>query len=80
MTTTANALNMEQAIEAIYVSLQNDNEDIDIHIGDLKRAMAAAGKKEAAFSPRRLAQNNREGRKMMQAYFRRHGVTVVFES
>lgn len=78
MTTTI-APGMEQAIEAIYESLQNDNEDIDAHIANLKRAMAAAGKKEAVFAPDRLAQNNREGRKMMQSYFRRHGVTVVFE-
>lgn len=77
--TTATAPGMEQVIEAIYESLQNDNEDIDVHIDNLKRAMAAAGKKEAVFSPGRLAQNNREGRKTMQAYFRRHGVTVVFE-
>jgi hypothetical protein len=73
------ALSVEQAVEEIYTSLQNDNEDIDTHIANLKAALAAAGKKEAVFAPARLAQNNREGRKTMQAYFRKRGVSVVFE-
>ena len=73
------ALTIDEAVEEIYKSLHNDNEDIDLHIGNLKAALAAAGKKEAVFKPERLWQSNREGRKTMQAYFRRHGVTVVFE-
>lgn len=73
------ALTIEQATEEIYKSLHNDNEDIDIHIANLKTALKAAGKKEAVFAPARLSHNNREGRKMMQSYFRRQGVSVVFE-
>ena len=73
------ALTIDEAVEEIYKSLHNDNEDIDLHIANLKAALKAAGKKEAVFAPARLSQNNREGRKMMQSYFRRHGVTVVFE-
>ncbi len=73
------ALTIDEAVEAIYKSLHNDNEDIDLRIGELKAALKAAGKKEAVFQPVRLSHNNREGRKTMQAYFRRHGVTVVFE-
>lgn len=72
-------LSVEQAIEEIYQSLHNDNEDIDLHIRNLKEALAAAGKKEAVFTSSRLSHNNREGRKTMQAYFRKRGVTVVFE-
>jgi len=67
------------AIDAIYASLQADNADLDAHIATLKAALAAAGQKEAVFDPSRLAQNNRQGRKLMQAYFRQRGVTVSFE-
>ena len=67
-----------QAIEAIYASLKNDNQDIDLHIAQLKTALKDAGQKEAVFEPARLAQNNRDGRKMMQAYFKKRGVAVSF--
>ncbi|MCB1651324.1 MAG: hypothetical protein KDI46_04650 [Alphaproteobacteria bacterium] len=71
-------LTKDEAIEAVYTSLQNDNEDIDLHIANLKAALAAAGDKEAMFETARLAQNNRTGRKMMQSYFKKRGVKVVF--
>lgn len=71
-------LTLEQAIENIYTSLHNDNEDIDAHIKALKAALAAAGQKEAVFAPDRLVQNNRQGRKMMQSYFKKRGVDVSF--
>ncbi len=73
------ALTVAEAMEAIYQSLASDNEDIDLHIGALKQALAAEGKKEAVFERARLAQNNREGRKTMQSYFRKRGVTVAFD-
>ncbi|MBX3569865.1 MAG: hypothetical protein KF914_17510 [Rhizobiaceae bacterium] len=68
------------AIDSIYASLQSDNADLDSHIATLKAALAAAGQKEAVFDPAKLAQNNRSGRKLMQAYFRQRGVTVKFAS
>ena len=71
-------LNLKDATEAIYLSLQNDNEDIDLHIANLKDALKAEGAKEAVFETGRLAQNNREGRKMMQSYFKKRGVSVSF--
>ncbi|HRQ60540.1 MAG TPA: hypothetical protein PLO23_03350 [Alphaproteobacteria bacterium] len=71
---------LNEAIEAVYQSLDNDNEDIDLHIAALKSALTAAGVKEATFAPERLAQNNRAGRKMMQSYFAKRGVKVVFGS
>jgi hypothetical protein len=37
-----------------------------------------AGMKEATFDPAKLAQANRSGRKLMQAYFRQRGVRVKF--
>lgn len=66
------------AIERIYGSLQADNADLDLHIATLKAALANEGAKEAVFDPARLAQNNRPGRKLMQAYFRQRGVKVTF--
>ncbi|SMH54837.1 hypothetical protein [Mesorhizobium australicum] len=67
-----------EAIESIYGSLQANNEDLDIHIATLKSAMAREGVKEAIFDPAKLAQGNRSGRKLMQAYFRQRGVKVAF--
>lgn len=72
------ALTVAQALEAVYESLKQDNLDIDQHIDGLKTALAAEGKKEIAVEPARLAQNNRQGRKMMQSYFKKRGVTVTF--
>lgn len=68
-----------QALENVYASLADDNRDIDSHIAALKDALKAEGKKEAVVTPSRLAQNNRQGRKMMQAYFKKRGVTVTFD-
>ncbi|MBL4805158.1 MAG: hypothetical protein JKY71_09860 [Alphaproteobacteria bacterium] len=73
-------LSLEEAKEAIYESLKNDNLDIDIHILALKDAMEAYGVTEANFDPQKLSQNNRSGRKMMQSYFKKRGVKVIFES
>ncbi|MDR7035033.1 hypothetical protein [Mesorhizobium sp. BE184] len=68
-----------EATEAIYAALQADNAGLDEGIASLKAAMAREGVKEAVFDPARLAQNNRSGRKLMQAYFRQRGVKVAFE-
>lgn len=66
--------------DSIYASLQSDNAGIDEHISTLKTALAREGAKEAIFDPAKLAHNNREGRKRMQAYFRQRGVSVKFLS
>lgn len=71
-------MTVSEALEQIYASLANDNAEIDARIRDLKAALAAEGVKEAVVEPTRLAQNNRQGRKMMQSYFKKRGVTVVF--
>ena len=68
------------ATDRIYASLQADNADLDTHIATLKAALIRAGLKEAVFDPARLAQNNRSGRKLMQAYFRQRGVTVTYSA
>jgi len=72
------AKSLEEAKEAVYASLDADNEDIDLAIADLKAAMLAEKVNEAEFAPERLTQNNRAGRKMMQSYFKKRGVKVVF--
>jgi hypothetical protein len=73
-------LTLSQAIDNIYASIKNDNEDIDAHIAALKAAMAREGAKEAVFEPAKLAQSNRQGRKIMQSYFKKKGVAVAFSS
>ena len=71
---------LAQAIDNIYASIKANNEDLDTHIAALKAAMASEGVKEAVFDPAKLAQGNRQGRKLMQAYFRKKGVTVAFSA
>jgi hypothetical protein len=73
-------LSLDDAKNAIYESLNNDNEDIDMHILNLKDAMSAYGATEANFDPAKLSQNNRAGRKMMQSYFKKRGVKVIFDT
>jgi hypothetical protein len=69
-------ISLDQALENIYASLNNGNEDIDLHIVQLKNALGSA--KTIIVDPARLAQNNRQGRKMMQSYFKKRGVEVTF--
>jgi hypothetical protein len=71
-------LTSAEALEKIYESLADDNVELDAAIKDLKAALAAEGLKEAVVEPARLAQNNRQGRKLMQSYFKKKGVTVTF--
>lgn len=70
------ALTTEQALENVYTSLTNDNEDIDAHIAALKDALGS--EKNVTVDPARLPHNNRQGRKMMQSYFKKRGVIVTF--
>jgi hypothetical protein len=71
-------LTVAEAIENIYASLRADNAEINERIAALKAAMAREGMKQAVFDPTKLVQNNRQGRKLMQAYFRQRGVSVSF--
>ena len=70
------ALTVEQALENIYTSLHNNNEAIDAHIENLKAALAPS--KDVTVDSRKIPVPNREGRKMMQAYFKKRGITVSF--
>ncbi len=71
-------MTLEAAENAIYQSLDAGNEDIDLHIANLKAAMVDAGAKEFTADAGKLAQGNRAGRKMMQSYFKKRGVKVNF--
>ena len=71
-------LTVADATNRVYESLQADNQDIDLHIAALKEALKREGQKEAVFDPTKLVQNNRSGRKLLQAYFRQRGVKVTF--
>tara|TARA_R110002050_G_scaffold55954_8_gene125970 strand:+ start:22212 stop:22457 length:246 start_codon:yes stop_codon:yes gene_type:complete len=73
-------LTLPQAIDNIYASIKNNNEDLDSHVAALKAVMKRDGVKEAVFDPGKLAQSNRQGRKIMQSYFRQKGVAVSFSS
>ena len=67
---------LQQAIDNIYASLLNDNEDIDLRIAELKSVLGT--EKKVTFEAAKLAQNSRPGRRMMQSYFKKRGLIVEF--
>ena len=70
---------MQQAIDNIYASLKADNAGLSTaYCRAQGRDGARRASKEAVFEPARLAQNNRQGRKLMQAFFRKRGDTRQF--
>jgi len=73
-------LSSATALEAIYASLINENHEIDQRIAELKEAMKAESLKEIVVDASRIAQNNRQGRKTMQSYFKKRGVSVKFNT
>lgn len=73
------AKTVEQITEDIYTALQNDNHEIDERIKELKIALKESDQKEAVFEAERLVQNNRQGRKRLQSYFKKRGVNVAFK-
>ena len=72
------SLTLEQALENIYASLKDDNKDIDAHIIALKIVLYAQGAKSVEVDPTKLAEPNRQGRKTMQSYFKKRGVSITF--
>ncbi len=71
-------LSFEEALENVYTAVQNDNENIDMCIKDLKIAMIIEGKKSVEIATSRLVYNNRQGKKLMKAYFKKRGVIIEF--
>ena len=72
-------ITLTEAIDNIYASLREDNKDLLTHMTALKAAMAREGVQEAIFDPAKLAQNNRQGRKLMQSFFRQKGIKIDFK-
>lgn len=68
-----------KALEDVHTALNNNNAGLDPAIAILKQALAASGQKSVLVKKERLPQNNRQGRKMMQTYFRKRGVVVEFD-
>ena len=69
---------VKEALEKVHASLDNNNEGLDGLIAELKAAMMAAGEKTVTMVKERLPQNNRQGRKMLQTYFKKRGVVVEY--
>lgn len=72
-------MTVENALEAIYTSLENDNKDIDACIAGLKSEMKKAEVKEVEIENAKLPAPNREGRNMLKSYFKKRGVKVSFK-
>lgn len=66
------------ALEKVHTALDDNNAGLDAYIAELKAALGQTGSKAVAMRKERLPQNNRQGRKMLQTYFKKRGVTVVF--
>ena len=71
-------MSVKEALEKVHASLNDNNVGLDAAIGELKDALAAAGEKTVTMVKERLPQNNRQGRKMLQTYFKKRGVVVEY--
>jgi hypothetical protein len=69
---------VKQALETIHAALNDNNVGLDAAIAAAKIALAEAGEKKLLMEKERLPQNNRQGRKMLQTYFKKRGVEVVY--
>lgn len=69
---------IKDALEKVHASLNDNNVGLDGCIVALKEALAQAGAKTVTMDQTRLPQNNRQGRKMLQTYFKKRGVIVEF--
>ena len=69
---------VKQALENVHASLNDNNTGLDAAIAALKAALVERGEKQVVMQKERLPQNNRQGRKMLQTYFKKRGVDVVY--
>ena len=69
---------VKDALEKVHACLDDNNTGLDTAIAELKLAMINAGEKNVTMVKERLPQNNRQGRKMLQTYFKKRGVTVEY--
>ena len=71
-------ISLKQMLEKVYTSLHENNAGLDAAIAELKTTLAETKEKTVLMEKERLPQNNRQGRKMLQTYFKKRGVEVVF--
>ena len=71
-------MTIQLALENIYASMKNDNEGLDEYIAALKLEMKARDESTVEVDTSKLVQPNRQGRKLMQSYFKQRGVVVTF--
>jgi hypothetical protein len=71
-------LSVNEALEQVHRALNEQNIGLDSAIAVLKASLYAKGENAVVMDPARLPQNNRQGRKMLQTYFKKRGVLVVF--
>ena len=72
-------VNVKSVLDAVHACLNDNNVGLDAAIAALKAALADAGEKAVTMDQTLLPQNNRQGRKMLQTYFKKRGVVVVFK-
>ena len=73
-------MTIAQALEDIYTALHANNDGLDARIAALKAALETEGAREVVVDASRLPNNSRPGRRMMQTYFKKRGVVVVFKT
>ncbi|MDX1974109.1 MAG: hypothetical protein SFT92_00365 [Rickettsiales bacterium] len=71
---------LDKALEDIYASLKNNNEQLDAKIVALKAVLQSQQVESVEVDPTKLVQPNRQGRKLMQSYFKKRGVIINFSS
>lgn len=69
---------VKTALDEVHAALNANNEGLDEKIANLRAALDAKGEKTVTMDQTLLPQNNRQGRKMLQTYFKKRGVTVVY--
>lgn len=69
---------VKTALDEVHAALNDNNEGLDEKIANLKLALVAKGEKQVLMDQKLLPQNNRQGRKMLQTYFKKRGVVVAF--
>lgn len=69
---------LKEALEKVHASLNDNNQGLDAAIAELKAALLSKGETKVTMQKERLPNNSRPGRKMLQTYFKKRGVTVEY--
>lgn len=71
---------LDKALDAIYASLKNNHEELDERIAALKAVLQAENMASVEIDSTKIPHPNRQGRKIMESYFRKRGVIVTFSA